>query len=288
MTLLNLFKINIRIYFACLLFTLIPLITSAADGKLIATSGLIQIEGSGGGGIVPWATLAGYDSQDQISVNAVVTQVEVDDYRLNVLGFSASFYDRLEINVAQHRFDLKSLGGDIKQNIFGLKYKLMGDVVYSNWPQISIGIQHKRLEDGAIARAVGAANNSSGSDFYLAATKVHLGAIGGYNAVWNITARATKANELGLLGFGGRENDSYQIMLEGSAGILLSRHLAIGLEYRQKPDNLGLAEDDWTDVFVSYLPSKDFSLTLAWADLGTIVGATGQKGLYLSLSGQLK
>jgi len=259
----------------------------AGDGKLIGTAGLNQIEGSGGGGIVPWATLAGYDSQEQISVNAFTTQVNVDDYRLNVLGVSASFYDRVELSVAQHRFDLKTLGGDIKQTVYGAKYRIYGDVVYSQWPQLSVGLQHKELDDGSIAGAVGAKDNNSGTDIYLAATKVHLGAIGGFNAVWSITARATKANQLGLLGFGGVNNDSYQIMAEASAGILFSRHLAIGAEYRQKPDNLGLGEEDWFDVFVTYIPSKDLSFTLAWAELGSIAGAKNQQGLYLSLNGQL-
>ena len=262
-------------------------IAQAGDGKLIGTAGLNQIEGSGGGGIVPWATLAGYDSQEQISVNAFTTQVNINDYRLNVLGLSASFYDRFEVSIAQHRFDLKTLGGDIKQNVYGLKYRLYGDVVYSTWPQLSVGIQHKKLDDGSIATAVGADNSSSGTDIYLAATKVHLGAIAGFNAVWSITARATKANQLGLLGFGGINNDSYQIMAEASAGVLFSRHLAVGAEYRQKPDNLGLGEDDWFDIFVSYIPHKNLSFTLAWAELGSIAGAKGQKGLYFSLNGQI-
>ncbi|MFT5313875.1 MAG: hypothetical protein ACI8Z9_002371 [Paraglaciecola sp.] len=288
MTHLYRLKIKVIAYLICSLAAPLSLTSHAANGKLIATSGLIQVEGSGGGGIVPWATLTGYDSQDQISLSAVATQIEVDDYGLNVLGFSASFYDRLELSMAQHRFSLKSRGGDIKQTIFGLKYKLMGDVIYSNWPQISVGLQHKQLNDPEIARSLGAKNHRKGNDFYLAVTKVHLGAIAGYNGVWNMTARATKANELGLLGFGGPENDRYQIMFEGSVGILFSRHLVLGLEYRQKPDNLGLGEDDWTDAFVSYLPSKDFSLTLAWTNLGTIAGAAGQKGLYFSLSGQLR
>ncbi|MBT0586603.1 DUF3034 family protein [Alteromonas oceanisediminis] len=259
---------------------------AAADGKLIGTAGLVQVEGAGGGGIVPWAILSGYDTDQQISISGVATQVDLDDYRLNVIGASASFYDRVEISAAHQRFDLKSLGGDIKQNIFGVKYRLYGDAVYSSWPQLSVGLQHKRLEDKAIANLLGAAD-TSGTDFYLAATKIHLGAIAGYNAVWNVTARATKANEMGLLGFGGANNDDYEIMLEASAGVLLSRHVAVGMEYRQKPDNLGLNEDDWIDYFVSYIPNKHFNLTLAWADLGTIAGAPDQRGLYLSFSGQL-
>jgi hypothetical protein len=167
------------------------------DGKLLATAGLSQIEGAGGGGIVPWATLTGYDSQDQISVSVGLSQVDLKDYRLNVHALSASFYDKFELSLGHQRFDLKTLGGDIKMNIVGAKYKLYGDVVYSLFPQISIGLQYKTLEDTAIANALGA-KRTSGTDIYFAASKIHLGAIAGYNAAWNATVRATKANELGL------------------------------------------------------------------------------------------
>lgn len=261
--------------------------TQASSGKLIGTAGLNQIEGTGGGGMVPWATLAGYDSQEQVSINAFTTQVHLDDYRLNVLGVSASFYDRVEVSVAQHRIDLKSVSEVIKQDIYGLKYRLYGDVIYSEWPQVSIGLQYKKLDDGTIASAFGATNSSNGTDIYLAATKIHLGAFFGFNTVWNVTARATKANQLGLLGFGGENNNNYQIMTEVSSAVFFSRHLAVGIEYRQKPDNLDLSEDDWLDVFISYIPNKNLSVTLAWAELGSIAGAKQQKGLYLSLNGQL-
>lgn len=260
--------------------------THANDGKLLATAGLSQIEGAGGGGIVPWATLSGYDSQDQISVSVALSQVDLEDYRLNVQAVSASFYDKFELSLGHQRFDLKTLGGDIKMNIVGAKYKLYGDAVYSELPQISVGVQHKILEDKAIANALGA-EKTSGTDIYIAATKIHLGAIAGYNAVWNVTARATKANELGILGFGGQGNDNYELMLEASAGILFSRHLAVGVEYRQKPDNLGLKEDDWVDFFVTYIPSKSVSITAAYTKLGTIAGAPDQNGLYFSINGHL-
>jgi hypothetical protein len=258
----------------------------ANDGKLIATAGLSQIEGSGGGGIVPWATLSGYDSKDQISVSAALSQVDLEDYRLNIQAVSVSFHDQFELSLGHQRFDLKTLGGDIKMNIIGAKYKLYGDAVYSVLPQFSIGIQYKSLEDKAIANALGA-KSTSGTDIYIAATKVHLGAIAGYNMVWNLTARATKANELGLLGFGGQGIDGYKMMIEASAGILFSRHLALGIEYRQKPDNLGLKEDDWFDFFVTYIPSKSVSITAAYTKLGTIAGAPDQNGLYFSINGHL-
>lgn len=268
-------------------------VVSAGDGKIIATAGLTQLEGSGGGGIVPWATLSGYDTREQVSVGAFSTNVNVDDYRLQVWGVNASFYDRLEVSLAQQTFDLSTLGGDIRQNILGVKARLYGDVIYSQWPQLAIGVQHKRLIDQntavspVTADALGADKSEQGTDFYLAATKVHLGLMCGYNVVWNLALRATKANEMGLLGYGGTENKSYEVMTEASAGILFSENLAVGLEYRQKPDNLGLKEHDWKDAFITYIPNKNISLTLAWAELGTIAGAKDQNGWYLSMNASL-
>jgi hypothetical protein len=73
---------------------------------------------------------------------------------------------------------------------------------------------------------------------------------------------------------------------------LLRKDLAVGVEYRAKPDNLnpsilgaGLKEDDWSDLFVAWAPNKRVSLTLAFVDLGRIVAAViarRQTGAYLS------
>jgi Protein of unknown function (DUF3034) len=259
----------------------------AGEGKLIGTAALTQVEGSGGGGIVPWATLSGYDSRDEVSVSAFSTRVGVQDYRLHVSGVGVGLYDRVELTGARQTFDLTTLGAEIKQNVLGLKVRLYGDIVYSSLPQLSLGVQHKSLLDKDIASVVGAKGSKSGTDIYLAATKLHLGAVYGYNLVWNTTARATKANQMGLLGYAGNKNDAYELMLEGSLGVFLSRHLAVGVEYRQKPDNLGLKEEDWKDFFVSYIPNKHVNATVAWADLGDIAGAKNQQGIYLSLTGYL-
>ncbi|NLQ16929.1 DUF3034 family protein [Marinomonas sp. M1K-6] len=267
----------------------------AGEGKLLATAGLSQIEGSGGGGLVPWATLAGYDSQDETAASFFVSDVNVSDYRLTSIGVATSFYDRVELSYAQQTFVLpaslitgRSLESeDIKQDVVGVKVRLYGDAVYSTYPQVSVGLQHKQLDSDTVASVLGA-KDDSGTDFYIAATKVHLGAVAGYNLVWNATARATKANEMGLLGYGGPDNDSYQLMLEGSVGLLLSPNWVVGMEYRQKPSNLSsVAEDDWTDFFVSYLPNKNVSMTAAYVDLGTIATQKDQKGIYLSMTGYL-
>ena len=267
----------------------------AADGKILATAGLSQVEGSGGGGLVPWATLAGYDSRDETAASFFITDVNVSDYRLSSIGVATSFYDKVELSYAQQTFVLPaslitglSLASEqIKQDVVGLKVRLYGDVIYSTYPQVSIGLQHKQLDSDFVASYLGA-KDDSGTDFYVAATKVHLGAVGGYNLVWNLTARATKANEMGLLGYGGPDNNDYQVMMEGSIGLLLSPNWVVGMEYRQKPSNLSsVEEDDWKDIFVSYMPNKNVNFTAAYAELGTVATKKDQKGVYLSMTGYL-
>ena len=66
--------------------------------------------------------------------------------------------------------------------------------------------------------------------------------------------------------------------------MLFHPSLAVGVEYRQKPDNLGFArEDDWHDAFVAWFPNKHVALVAAYADLGSIAGLDGQRGGYVSL-----
>ena len=61
--------------------------------------------------------------------------------------------------------------------------------------------------------------------------------------------------------------------------------IAVGVEYREKSNNLGLGEQDWQDVFVAWFPNKYVSVTAAWLDLGSIAGAKDQTGWYLSVTG---
>lgn len=261
----------------------IPVICHAADGKLIATPGVSQIEGSGGGGLVPWAQLAGYASQDEIGFNVFCSRGDVDDYTLDVCGAQANLYDRLEFSLAEQEFHVEALDLNIRQRILGAKLRLYGDLVYSDWPQLSLGIQHKKLHDPLVAELLGA-EHDSGTDYYLAASKLHLGAIGGLNWLWNITGRYTEANQTGLLGFGA-EGESAEFVWEASTAILFGRHVALGVEYRQKPDNLSLKEDDWKSVFIAWVPNKTLNITAGWIDLGEIAGAKHQDGLYFSVMG---
>ena len=273
-------RLNLLFCLACLGFASSGL---AASGKLLATPGVSQVEGSAGGGIVPWAQLVGYASDDEIAINGFCSRADVSDYRLDVCGAQLNIYDRVEFSYAEQRFEVPALNTDIEQSITGAKVRLYGDIVYSKWPQLSLGVQHKSLDDGSIANLLGA-KDTSGTDVYLAASKLHLGALAGYNWFWNTTFRYSDANQLGLLGFGGPDSDK-ELLFEASTAVFLTHQIAVGVEYREKSNNLGLGEQDWQDVFVAWFPNKYVSVTAAWLDLGSIAGAKDQTGWYLSVTG---
>jgi hypothetical protein len=263
---------------------------SDTGGKLLLTGGVSQLEGAAGGGLTPWAVIGGYGSEGQWGANAFYTRVNVDDYHLDAFGVLVSWNDRVEFSIAQQRFDTEDVGAalglgqgfELKQDIIGVKVRVAGDAVLDSdraMPQIAIGAQYKHNNRGDLLHAIGA-ESASGTDIYVSATKLFLA----HGVLLNGTVRFTKANQIGILGFGGDEHDSYSPQFEVSAAYLLSRKLAIGAEYRSKPDNLGIAhEDDWYDVFLAWAPNRNVSVTVAYADLGNIVIADHQRGVYASV-----
>ncbi|MDP9108215.1 MAG: DUF3034 family protein [Pseudomonadota bacterium] len=262
-------------------------------GKLLATGGVSQLEGAGGGGLTPWALISGYGTRDSYGGNLHGTVVATQDYQLNSFGVALGLADRVELSLARQNFRGTGAALDqvtIGQDIVGVKVRVVGDAVTdqdSMLPQIALGAMIKRNTGvGGLAgvnsvKQLGAASEN-GVDYYIAATKILLS----QSLLLNGTLRATKANQLGLLGFGGDLHDRYRPVLELSAAYLATRKLALGLEYRMKPHNLAIDnEKDYYDAFVAYFPTKNISLTAAYAVLGdiTILNPTRQKGAYLSL-----
>jgi hypothetical protein len=260
-----------------------------AGDRLLATGGVTQVEGSAGGGLMPWAVISGYGTDKQVGGSAFYTHAETKaDYKLNSAGISLGFMNRVEVSAAQTRFGLGRTvrGEEIRLNTVGVKLRLVGDAIYDQdtWlPQLSVGAQYKYNEDFSfIPKALGA-KDRSGVDYYLAASKLFLGAANGYNLLVNANLHATKANQFGLLGFGGDRRDSYRIYPAVSAAVMLSDSFLVGTEMRFKPDNLSGAEEKKAqDVFLTWFPHKNVSLTGAYIDLGTIATKENQTGWYLS------
>ena len=262
--------------------------TALAEGsRVVATGGATTIEGSAGGGIVPWAVINGYGSSGEWSATAMATGVYVDDFTLKVIGASLSFDNRFELSVARQTFDLDTMGGELGQDIVGVKYKVVGELLYTAMPQITLGAQYKKVDDFTLPQAVGA-RDDWGIDWYVAASKIFFDALAGRNLLLNGTVRATKANQTGLLGFGTQASNDYRFVLEASAAVLLTDNLALGIEYRQKPNELGFArEDDWQDVFLAWFINKHLSVVTAYSKLGSIAGFDDQQGWYVSIEGSL-
>ncbi len=260
------------------------------SGRLLATSGVSEIEGAGGGGLVPWALITGYGTRDQIGANVHGTVADTADFVLSSLGASVGLYDRIEFSYAHEWFDTGRAGARLglgqgyqfHLDVAGAKLRLFGDAVFdqdSLLPEISVGTQFKAADRHAVLDAIGA-RSPDGADVYVAATKLFLSE----SLLLDVTVRATKANQFGLLGFGGDRNDSYQPEVEASAALLLSRRLAVGAEVRTKPDNLGFArEGPAFDAFAAYFVNKHLSATLAFLALGPVARQGEQNGVYFSL-----
>jgi Protein of unknown function (DUF3034) len=273
----------------------------ADSGKLLLTGAFNDIDGAAGGGLVPMALITSYGSQNSWGANAHVTDVRLHDFHLLSYGLAASAFDRIELSYAKQQLDVVGTALDgisIRQDVFGMKVKLLGDIIYeqASWlPQLSIGTQYLRNEGIDDAAHVGlpglvsatqlGARSDHGWDFYAAATKVFLG----QNLLVNVVGRASKANQYGLLGFGGDLRNHYSFKPEASVAYLLSQRLAVGADFRANAHNLSVDNQrSGFDIFTAWAPTKNISVVGAYVNLGSILAPVthvtrSQDGPYLSL-----
>ena len=264
-----------------------------AGDRLLGSWGVSQVEGAGGGGLTPWALVTGGGSRDQLGATAFAsTWRSQGGYTLRAAGAAVGVHDTLELSAARWRFGLSDTvpGESIGMDVIGAKWRLWGDAVYDQdrwWPQVAIGAQHKRNHDMAVPTALGARRDAD-TDVYIAATKVWLGGLAGRNVLANLSLRATRANQFGLLGFGGDRGDARRIEPEASLAVFVRDDVAFGAEWRSKPDRLSaFREQAAQDVFVAWYPSRHLSATLAWVNLGTVANKPSQRGWYLSVQATL-
>lgn len=155
------------LFLGCVLGLSAP-VAEADNGRLIATGGATSIEGGAGGGVIPWAVLTGYGEEGEWGASAFATHVDLPDYTLDVAGMAASYGNRVELSYAHQRFDLGSLvhklslpDDNLSQDIFGVKVRLFGDLIYDNLPQVSLGLEYKHQNDFLIPSLVGAKRDST-------------------------------------------------------------------------------------------------------------------------------
>jgi Protein of unknown function (DUF3034) len=271
------------------------------SGKLPLTAGFNDVDGVGGGGLVPWALITGYGTADSWGANAHYTAVQLRDFRLRSYGVAVGALDRIEASAAADNFDVTGTalnGLSVSQHIYGLKVRVNGDAVYDqdSWaPQTAVGVEYKRNSGIGNGGAVGlpglvsptqlGARSETGTDWYLNATKVYLA----QSLLVNAVLRYTKANEFGLLGFGGDLDRNRSVEFETTIAYMLTRKFAVGAEYRGKPHNLSVDDERaaW-DVFAAWTASRNISIVAAYVSLGSILApvtkqSRDQDGAYLSL-----
>lgn len=278
---------------------------SVAPGQALAA--VTEVEGSAGGGLVPWALM---HPQGPL---ASYTNVHVNDYTIQSFAIGGTIANRVELSFAHQMVNaptvasaLTAMGAwgtvdnRINQDVLGAKLKLLDMGKDDAVPQLAVGVQIKHANGKIvdILKDAGYINRASGTDWYLAATKFVT--LGGKKVVLDGTLRATKANQMGVLGFGGGSlngHNSYKLRPEVSAGVFVADNIVLGGEYRAKPNNIrndatfGFKESAAWDIFMAYFVNKNMAITAAYANLGQVGPAQAQvptmakkqDGLYLQL-----
>ncbi len=202
----------------------------------------------------------------------------------------------------------------VRMNVFGAKVRVFGEAIYDSdnlIPQVAVGAFYKVNSNKALLKTLGA-DKSKDFEIYASVTKIFFP----ISTLINLTGRYTSANQTGLVGFGGPDGNHRTFRFEGSIAYLLNKGTAIGAEYAMHKNNLDGAlnlkvaglnldttnnpvlagalstltgptlsqkESDWRDAFIAFFPSKNLSITMAYAMLGNIVLTPHQDGYYISL-----
>jgi len=286
---------------------------------------ILTIEGEGGGAIVPWAYTSNASKDGGIGMPAgsIWTWVS-DSYTINFWPVAVSIGDRLELGFAYQNLDISTLKDDLRGDSFAAlggaarldaeldnlqmftahaKYQFVKES--ENWPAMAVSVSYKKaldvdeLDDNLtedVRTVLGAASpdvlewmgvdDDDGFEVNLMATKLWKTKIPLLTAV---NLRYTQANQLGFLGF----SDDWSLNPEFTLAILPEANVAVGIEYRHKPDKLrsvndyltsrGVAggfaqlndysfeEDDFIDLFVAYLPTPNLTIAAGVANIGNVV-----------------
>ena len=262
-----------------------------------AQAAVTNIDGQAGGGLVPWALLSS-------GPTVAYTHIGTQNLDINSLAINTSFSNRVEVSYAHNMLNDSApvlnaggaLVGNNTDNVdnFGIKVKL--NDMSDSMPQFALGAVYKKAS-GNLASTLNTALgvNTSSTDVYGAVSKIVN--MAGKNVLLNGVLRATKANALGLLDFGGGNtagaSTGYKIEPELSAEIFAASNVVVGAEYRRQPNYAmaGTAQATYLsqksayDFHVVYVANSNFSLTAAYVNLGTVApvanGYTRQNGMFL-------
>lgn len=257
---------------------------------------LHSIEGVGGLPITPSAYLADPGPEGTVlsKPNVSAHTLWVGDKDLQVVAATWTILRRIELGYAVNRLAVADLNKDVRaatggtmnvgtDHIWLHHLNARVNIIPENmcekmWvPAVTAGVHYKYNNNiDEINRDLGDAletvgyNDNDGLDFTLTASKTITSLP--RPVLFSVGARASRASQFGLMGFG----DDYMVSFEGNVDVLVTDKLAIGAEFRDKPDVMGripdlVAEDDpWWDVHAAYFLSPKSSFYAVAGDAGGV------------------
>ncbi|MEI6034585.1 MAG: DUF3034 family protein [Verrucomicrobiae bacterium] len=207
------------------------------------------------------------------------------------LGYGFDWYSIGSLSGAIHDATGISLGTtSVGLHNFNARFQLLKENEFNQkWlPAVTAGVHYKvnngisqiNKELGGALTSIGLGYNQ-GVDFTLYASK--LLTFLPRPVLLNAGGRATRAAELGLLGF----SDQYSIVFEGNVAIFLTDWLILAGEYRQQPNNYTTIpgvlnkSGDWWTVDLAWIVNKNLTIAGGYGHFGNVANekANGVWGL---------
>jgi len=268
---------------------------------------LHQLEGSGGAAITEMAYLVNpSEGEEPLGMPAFsFTTLLAKNKSLNALTVSETLFKRLELSYSFHRFHLgdwvsdtnnSNIHDNIYMHVFNARVALLNEGEHDlPWlPAVTAGFHYKRnIRIHEMDRDLGSAlsnlgmRDTDGEEYTLTATKMIEGVMENPLLV-SATLRNTDAAHAGYVGF----THDRQTVIEGNIAYFLRDNLILCAEYREKPDKLNHTtgvgdEDDWWTLAASYIVNNNCSLTVAYANLGTMLNHEEPWAVWMQLKYEL-
>jgi len=291
--------------------------TDAKDSKKVVTTStekapplpLHTIDGVGGVVITPIAYLVNPGPEGTIwgLPSASVTYVKANSKNVESAVITETLFGRLELGYAASRFGVGNLVDAVKDQT---NLSIDDHVVLHNFnarllalkensfdlplPAITFETQFKYNDGiGDINKQLYGTltnigyKNDSGVDYVLTATKA-FPKVFGRPLILSLGLRFSEAEQLGYLGFG----DTYKATVEGNLVYLVTDHIALAAEYRDKAgqynqvvvNNSTLVgkEDAWWTLGVAYIINAHSTVTVGYGNFGQLLNTTEDKGIAFS------
>ena len=279
---------------------IVGILALGLTGTANAGPPFLNIEGEGGGGISPWAYLINPPEKGKMigKPSIAAWQWIGNGYNFTFQSIAMNLFNRVELGFGVMDLDISEMRDDLFSattldlnedhvRVFHIHAKVLALNESEYIPAVAFSAGYKwntEMDEldkrlGGVFSSIGYDNDSS-AEFTAVATKTIPWAI---PTIVSAGVRLSRGHQLGLLGF----SNKWSANFESTIAILPSEKVAVGFEYKQKPDrmqslgSLGLntgrqqdftfREDDFIDWFFCYMPTSKLSFIIAWATIGNVI-----------------